>query len=279
MVNGSFVIDAHCHIYPEKIAARAVAGTDAFYGTTARCSQGTVNELLEVGVKAGTDHFIVQSVATTPKQVRSINEFIASSVANAKGKLTGLGTMHPECEDIPGEIVHLKELGLKGIKIHPDIQARPLDHPGFLEMYACCEKEGLPVLMHTGDYRYDYSNPNRLIPVLEKFPDLTVIGAHFGGWSIWEEATEQMAKYQNLYVDCSSSLPFMKHPEIAVELIHKYGVHRVLYGTDFPMWSPVEELEHFLALNLTDDERQQILYKNAKKLFALPDSIFQTEMV
>ncbi len=279
MVNGTFVIDAHCHIYPEKIAARAVAGTDAFYGTTARCPQGTVTELLEVGTKAGTDHFIVQSVATTPKQVRSINEFIASSVANAGGKLTGLGTMHPECEDISGEISHLKKLGLKGIKIHPDIQACPLDHPGFLEMYACCEREGLPVLMHTGDYRYDYSNPNRLIPVLERFPDLTVIGAHFGGWSIWEEATEKMAKYPNLYVDCSSSLPFMKHPEIAVELVHKYGVHRVLYGTDYPMWSPVEELEHFLALALTDEEREQIFWKNAANLFHLPDSLFQTETV
>ena len=269
MVNGTFVIDAHCHIYPEKIAARAVAGTDAFYGTVARCPQGTVAELLEVGETAGTDHFIVQSVATTPKQVRSINEFIAASVAASEGKMTGLGTMHPECEDISGEIRHLKDLGLKGIKIHPDIQARPLDHPGFMEMYGVCAEVGLPVLMHTGDYRYDFSNPNRLIPVLETFPDLTVIGAHFGGWSIWEEATEKMAKYPNLYVDCSSSLPFMEHPEISVKLIRTYGAHRVLYGTDFPMWSPVEELEHFLALDLTEEERRLIFSENAKSLFRL----------
>ena len=269
MVNGNYVIDAHCHIYPEKIAARAVAGTDAFYGTTARCPHGTVTELLEVGAKAGTDHFIVQSVATTPKQVRSINEFVAASVAESNGKLTGLGTMHPDCEDIPGEIRHLKELGLKGIKIHPDIQARPLDDPGFMVMYECCEREELPVLMHTGDYRYDFSNPNRLVPLLEHFPDLTFIGAHFGGWSIWEEATEKMAKYQNLYVDCSSSFPFMEHPEISVKLIRAYGAHRVLYGTDFPMWSPVEEIEHFLALALTEEERRMIFSENAKKLFGL----------
>ena len=35
MKNGYFVIDTHCHIYPEKIAAKAVAGTDKFYDTTA----------------------------------------------------------------------------------------------------------------------------------------------------------------------------------------------------------------------------------------------------
>lgn len=269
MVNGKFVIDAHCHIYPEKIASRAVAGTDAFYGTTARCPQGTVSELLSVGAAAGTDHFIVQSVATTPKQVRSINEFIAASVASSEGKLTGLGTMHPLCEDIREEMEHLKALGLKGVKIHPDIQAFPLDHPGFMKMYEFCAEAGLPVLMHTGDYRYDYSNPNRLMPVLERFPKLTVIGAHFGGWSIWEEATELLTRYPNLYVDCSSSLPFMSHPEVAPQLVRKYGAHRVLYGTDYPMWSPVEEIENFLAMNLTEEEQTLIFSENAKKVFSL----------
>ena len=32
MINGFFVTDAHCHIYPEKIAERAIHGTDTFYG-------------------------------------------------------------------------------------------------------------------------------------------------------------------------------------------------------------------------------------------------------
>lgn len=279
MINGTFVIDAHCHIYPEKIAARAVAGTDAFYGTKARCPQGTVAELLDVGTKAGTDHFIVQSVATTPKQVRSINEFIAASVADGAGKLTGLGTMHPECEDIPGEIDHLMNLGLKGIKIHPDIQAFPMDHPGFMTMYECCVAKGLPVLMHTGDYRYDFSNPNRLLTVLKAFPGLTVIGAHFAGWSLWDQITDEILSFPNLYVDCSSTMPFLDDYISCGKMIRRFGVERVLYGTDFPMWSPVEEIEHFLALNLTEEERTKIFSENARKLFQLPDSIFETVTV
>ena len=85
MRNGFSVTDAHCHIYPEKIVDRAVAGTDSFYGTTAAC-RGTVAELIERGGNAGVDHFVVQSVATTPKQVQSINEFIAASVAESGGR-------------------------------------------------------------------------------------------------------------------------------------------------------------------------------------------------
>lgn len=71
MVGGKYyTIDAHCHIYPEKIASRAIAGTDSFYGEHSLCS-GTVDELIEKGTAAGIDRFIVQSVATAPKQVKA----------------------------------------------------------------------------------------------------------------------------------------------------------------------------------------------------------------
>ena len=66
MVNGIYTIDAHCHIYPEKIASKAVAGTDVFYDTHSVCV-GTVSDLIRRGSEAGVDHFIVQSVATTPR--------------------------------------------------------------------------------------------------------------------------------------------------------------------------------------------------------------------
>ena len=69
------------------------------------------------------------------------------------------------------------------MKLHPDIQAFALDDPRALKIFELCERENVPALLHTGDYRYDYSNPNRLLPVLKAYPSLTVIGAHLGGWS------------------------------------------------------------------------------------------------
>ena len=268
MINGKYkAIDSHCHIYPEKIAARAVAGTDHFYGGTSDCL-GTVADLLIEGEKAGIDHFIVQSVATTPKQVTSINEFIAASVAQSNGRMTGLGTVHPESTDYKGDIQRIVSLGLKGIKIHPDIQQFPIDDPGFMRIYELCEREGLVVLMHTGDYRYDYSNPNRLLPTLKAFPNMTVIGAHFGGWSLWETIAEELAGSPNLYVDSSSALPWIT-PETGARLVRAYGADRVLFGTDYPMWSPTQELERFFAMGLTEEENEKIFYQNAKRLFSL----------
>ena len=185
MVLGKYkAYDAHCHIFPDKIAARAVRGTDDFYGEHS-VGDGTVNGLIQDGVAAGIDRFIVQSVATTPHQVRSINRFIAESAAAHPDRLTGLGALHPRSEDIAGDVEDILSLGLHGVKMHPDIQGFAADDPGYLEIYKQCEKAGLPVLLHTGDRRYDMSNPNRILPLLEKYPDLTFIGAHFGGWSIW----------------------------------------------------------------------------------------------
>ena len=268
MVNGKYyVIDSHCHIYPEKIAARAVAGTDAFYGEHS-FGKGTVDDLIATDIKSGIDHFIVQSVATTPHQVGRINDFIAESVANSNGKMTGLGTLHPDSKDIKGDVMHLKELGLKGVKLHPDIQQFKIDDYRCLKIYEICEEERLPILMHTGDHRYDYSNPNRLLPVREIYTGLTVIGAHFGGWSVWEEASEKLAKLPNLYVDCSSSLPYIS-TEVAKKLVYTYGVDKVLFGTDYPMWDPTDELERFFKIGLSEEENKKIFAGNAKKLFGI----------
>ena len=258
------IIDAHCHIYPDKIAEKASESTGHFYDLPASLD-GKISTLIEHGKKAGIEHFIVQSVATTPKQVSSINNFIAEAVASSNGHFTGLGTLHPDSENMEADVNEILALGLKGVKLHPDIQKIAIDDPKMHTIYKLCEGK-LPMLLHTGDYRYDFSNPNRMMPILEQYPDLLVIGAHFGGWSVWEEATEKLSKYNNFLVDCSSSL-YAISPQKAKELIHTYGVKRVLFGTDYPLWKPEIELERFMQIELTDEEREDIFYNNAAKLF------------
>ena len=259
------IIDAHCHIYPDKIAEKAAAATCNFYEGIGSTLDGTVSTLLKEAEIAGIEHCIVQSVATTPKQVSSINNFIATSVVESEGKFTGLGTLHPDSEDIKADVDEIISLGLKGVKLHPDIQKFKIDDYRMLKIYELCEGR-LPILMHTGDNRYDFSNPNRMIPILEIYKNITVIGAHFGGWSIWEEATEKLSKYKNFYVDCSSSL-YAVNPQKAKELVKTYTAERVLFGTDYPMWRPQEEIERFFEIELSDEEREDILYNNAAKLF------------
>ena len=266
MVGKFYCIDAHCHIYPEKIASAAVGHTDEFYDIVSK-HEGTTKDLLSSGIEAGVDRFIVQSVATTPKQVRRINEYIASQVAE-NPCFTGLGTLHPESEDIKGDLEHLVSLGLHGVKLHPDIQGFKLDDYRCLSIYENCEKMNVPVLLHTGDCRYDNSNPNRLKPILDIYKGLTFIGAHFGGWSIWEQASYELSGIENFYVDCSSSFYYIGS-EKAKEIILRYGTDKVMFATDYPMWNAKEEIKTLLSMGLSDEDYEKIFSKNAIKAYKL----------
>lgn len=261
------IIDSHCHIYPDKIAAKAVHGIGKFYDLNMG-GEGTASDMLKLGREAGISKFIVFSVATTPYQTDSINNFIASEVQKYPEYMSGLGTIHPDSGDLSGDVSKIIELGLKGVKIHPDFQGFKIDDYRYLKVYEKCEENNLPVLIHTGDKRYDYSNPNRMKVVLDIFKGLKVIGAHFGGWSMWDEASKELCGYDNFYVDCSSSL-YALSPEKATEIIRRYGAERVLFGTDYPMWPAKEEIKRFSLLQLTPEEKKAILSENAVKIFQL----------
>ena len=263
----SRVIDCHCHIYPDAICQRAVQGISGFYGLPL-VYDGSIGTLRALGKAHGIDHFVVFSVATTPHQTQSINSFIARSVQESRGAMTGLGTVHPESADIRSEVEAIRRLGLKGVKLHHDIQKIEADDIRCMRIYEQCEEKGLPVLLHAGDNRYDYSNPKRLEQVLKRFPHLTVIGAHLGGWSVWEEAADRLPPYANFHVDCSSSL-YALTPERARSIIRAYGAERVLFGTDYPMWPVGAELSRLRALGLSEQEMEAITHRNAQKLLGI----------
>lgn len=257
------IIDFHAHIFPDKIADRAAEGIGSFYGIKTRFD-GRVSTLLEINRTGGVDIAVVQSVATVPEQVQNINNFISQQVSLHPRELIGFGSLHPDFLNIDGEASRIKALGLRGIKLHPDFQRFNADDKAVFPVYKAAVKYSLPVLIHAGDSRFDFSSPQRIYNAVEKFPDMTLIAAHLGGWTRWNEA-EQILAGSNIYYDLSSSL-YALSPERAAEIIRSLGTKRVFFGTDYPMWQASEELERFDKLPLSDEEKQDILYKNAAKL-------------
>ena len=249
------VIDFHAHIYPDKIAEKAIFNIGEFYKISMR-EKGTVTGLLE---NSAIDRFVVFSAAAVSAQVKSINTYIAE-VSGENEKFTGFGTLHPDMTGPEEEINRMIDLGLKGVKFHPDMQCFNIDDRRMMDIYALLSKR-LPVIFHTGDYRYDWSHPSRLANVLDNFPDLTVIAAHFGGWSVYDLALE-FFKDRSCYFDISSSIPYMGKRR-AEELIRIYGAERFLFASDYPMWNPVSCLNEFMELKLTTNEQDLILYRNA----------------
>jgi len=257
------IIDIHSHVFPDAIAQKASDSISGFYGMPVRYD-GTVRKLLELEEEAGIGMANIHSVAVTPHTIDSINRFISDTVREHPGRLAGYAAIHPDAEDPAGLAEKARSLGLKGFKIHPDMQKFALDEPRAMEMFAAIEGK-MPIIIHTGDKRHEYSRPRQMKKVLDAFPKLTCICAHLGGWSEWEDAWKALSGYEQAYVDTASSLYAMT-PEEGRRIVRKYSRERVVFGVDYPMWTPKEELERFLALGLSDGEQERILYRNAEEL-------------
>ncbi|MCL2018220.1 MAG: amidohydrolase family protein [Oscillospiraceae bacterium] len=261
------IIDSHTHIYPDKIAEKASQSIADFYEMPVKYD-GTVGKLIEICRRNNIVNCVACSVATSAERVSVINEYLAEIVSASEGFFIGLCALHPALSEsqIDSELSKAEARGFKGIKIHPDFQQFEVDSPKAYKIYERAEGR-LPILFHTGDKRYNYSNPARLARVLNMFPKLMAVGAHFGGWSEWGDV-KCLAGFENLYVDTSSSL-YAISSEQARELIQVFGEERVMFGTDYPMWDADGELEFIERLNLSEEAKESILYENVKRLYSL----------
>jgi len=263
--HGYRIADAHAHIYPEKIAEKATRAVGAFYSVEMAVRKGSPEQLLENGSRIGCSRYLVCSVATSADQVSSITDYIAEQCA-AHPEFVGLGAYHQDIADPTPVLDHVQELGLRGIKLHPDFQRFDIDDPRMLPFYRECARRGLIVLFHMGDNRYDFSAPSRLVNVLDRVPDLRCIAAHLGGYMKWEDS--HLLEGSDVYFDTSSSLWWLE-PDQAASLIELFGYDKVMFGVDFPMWNHSKELDRFLGIGLSRERNQAILYDNFARLFGL----------
>lgn len=259
------IIDIHTHIYPDDIARKATDSVRDFYQIGDGSMDGTAAMLLERGAQAGISQYVVLPVAIRADRVRHINDFIQQQAA-VHDCFIPFGTVHAGMEGLSDEVERLLALGVKGIKMHPDSQRFPIDDPRLFPMYEAIRGR-IPVLLHMGDHRYNYSHPVRLRKVLDLFPGLDAIAAHFGGYSMYDTACE-LLKDTDCVMDISSSMMFMEKG-VAEHYINIYGAERMAYGTDYPMWDPVQEVDAFLRLKLTDAQREQIAHKTAERVLNL----------
>lgn len=260
------IFDVHVHIFPHKIALKAADSIGVFYDGIPMHGNGTLERALEMMDAAGTTAFAAHSVAMTPHNVERINDFILSAKEVVGDRLVPFAAMHPDVDDVQATVDGIVAQGFRGIKIHPDMQKFAVDDPHVAPMMEAIAGR-LPLLIHSGDYRYDFDGPQRILNLHKNFPQLQIICAHFGGWGEWDRALELLPGHGLLF-DTSSSL--YKWPaEKATEAVHRFGVENMLFGSDYPMWEPREELGRFMQMQLSDSEREDILWNNAARLFGL----------
>ena len=273
------LIDFHTHAFPDKIAAGTIEKLEERSGTPAY-APGTYAGLEDSARRAGIDLCVVLPVATSPKQVTKINDTAAA--VNERTEETGLfsfGGIHPDTPDYREELRRIRELGLKGIKLHPPYQGVEFDDIRYLRIVEYASELGLIVLTHAG---VDIGIPGpekctvqHIRSVIDQVhPDKLVL-AHMGGWMLWDEVERELCGLP-VYLDTAFSLGTARRGELQMltgeqflRVIRAHGADRVLFGTDSPWSDQRESLEAIRALPLTQEEQSAILGENARRLLDL----------
>lgn len=295
------VIDAHVHTYktPE-IGMQAMGGAGQ-----AGCN-GTVEELLRLLREGGIARAVQVNMTPVREMYEAAVEKlpedrragehpdIASQMAERQRRRNRwtceMAKEHAELVAFPSvdpvmpmdemalEVeVCVKEYGAKGVKLHPaEGHYFPTDRR-LWPVYEKAQELGVPIITHGGLFMMSpdvpYTRPLNFEGVLESFPELRLVIAHLGH-GYWNESVELAKKYRNVYFDTSAVVSGVKHirvltDEEAVELIRTLGVDRVMFGSDYPWFNPVMDLERFMGLPLTPGEKEKILGGNAKKILGI----------
>lgn len=281
------IIDFHTHTFPDKIAAAAM---DKLSGLSHSkpFSDGTAVGLSESAKAAGIDISVILPVATSTKQVPSINDYAAKT--NESTGTTGLlsfGCIHPDYAEWKEELSRIVSLGLKGIKIHPVYQDVDFDDPRYLRILERAGELGLIVVTHAGlDIGYpgvERCTPTMVLNAVKQVGDVKLVLAHMGGWRQWDKV-EELLVGQPVWLDTSFStgaitplddgyysteeLPMLDEKDF-LRMVGRFGTDRVLFGTDSPWSDQKASLDFIRELPLENDERDAILGGNARELLRL----------
>lgn len=209
------------------------------------------------------------------------NDYIASIVRQYPDQFIGFASVDPWKGQLAiNELERsVRELGLRGLKLHPTTQAFYPNDLRFYPLWAKASALGIPVLFHSGQtgvgsgtpggggYKLKYSHPMLLDDVAADFPDLTIIMAHPA--VPWQEEQLAVALHKgNVYIDLSGWSPKYFRP-ILVQYLRSILQDKALFGSDYPVLQPERWLRDFDGLELKDEVRHKILLDNARKLFNL----------
>lgn len=263
------VIDCHVHCFPDDIAGKAVDKLTNAYVITPSFD-GTVQGLLRQMSAEGIEASVILPVATKASQVHDINDWSASIQSE---RIIAFGAIHPDYPEPAEEIDRMLAMGIRGIKLHPNWQGFRPDDPRMFQIYEAV-KGRMVICFHAGDELGSWtellSTPKALASLHKRFPDLKMVAAHMGGYRMWDEAEEYLIG-TDVYLDTSACFPEDLPDERFVSLIRAHGAEKILFGSDSPCGPPIDQLERFLSLPLTDEEKELICWKNARRLLRLDE--------
>lgn len=174
----------------------------------------------------------------------------------------------------------VEELGLKGFKFHPITQAFEANNPDYYELWGTISDLGVPALFHTGQTGVGAGTPGqngiknkygRPYPYFDDlaadFPNLQIVMAH-PSFPWVDEQLSILSVKTNVWMDLSGWSPKYFSPNL-VQYANTLIKDKVMFGSDFPVFSPDRWLRDWEDVAFRDEVRPKILLENARRLLKL----------
>jgi uncharacterized protein len=245
MLDGRLLIDAHVHaarLTTLKPAWRSWAeefgqpGWPDAFGPDGAVIPAALDDLMTA---EGVDQAVLLC-EYSPKVtgIQPVEDLLPVITYNP-GRFAFLGNVNPHLHyPVAGEAARQLAMGAAGLKIHPVHGGFSPADPALYPAYVLCEREGVPVVVHSGTSSFPGSDnsmadPGLLCPVLRDFPGLTVILAHGGrGW--WYEAAASLALlHENVWIELSG-LPPGRLPDYYARFSLARLASKFIFATDWP---------------------------------------------
>lgn len=267
------IIDMHANLLPDDpVAIEQMRRLGNVVEDPARCTlPGTLDRLDSYGI----DQAVVWRIGRSARECRLNNDFVAAATALYPDRLIPFATVWPHDPD--GAVREaeraVRELGMRGIKLHPVLMEEEIGARGFLTVVESARELDVPFVTHVnltvlgqltpgGPYteadrprpedRSPFAEPEGLSGVLDVWDSPRVQAAHMGG--LWLDDVR------------SSNITFQTtgaSRQVLQWAVDNVGADRIVFGADYPFYFVDDELIKVTALETSQAEKDAILSGNA----------------
>lgn len=279
------IINAHSHLIELDAMYRKYGNLTIPKGISVLADLDATLRLLnpDVFVEQMDDAGVDQSIlyAVDAPIVYSSNEYVSRMCERYPGRFIGFASANPHAPDAPATVAHaVKELNLKGLKLHPPLQNFFPNSESVFPIYETAVELNIPIVFHVGTTpfgplcRLDRANPILLDDVATRFPTLRIMLTHLG--TLWtDEALMVVEKNPNVFIDTAAYI--YEIPDVlTLDTINRVGPDRFIFGTDYPMPSAGrphsirEFVDVIKAIGLAANLERAIFFENCERLLNGP---------
>jgi predicted TIM-barrel fold metal-dependent hydrolase len=264
------IIDMHGHVGP-------------FYGCYLPSSP--VERMRRRLKRNGVQRIVCSHHSALACDVDGGNALMKELVASYPEEFLGYWVINPNYPEIVEKDLEAygQLAGFVGLKFWPDYHLVPVNSPKYASALEYAHAHGLLVLVHTfGDSPFDA--PDLLAEAARRYPRARFLMGH-SGYGEWEKSVAIARDLPNVYLDLTSvfqALDFSQMPGgslmprvpvlsphvngLIEYMVTTAGSRKVVFGSDLPWYSQHYHAGAVLFAHISDEDRHDILHRNAERL-------------